>query len=194
MKQCIKKIIEYLFGTKKNLTFKIGLASFMSSLIFIFLSDVFQENPAVYSIFYSATEVCIVLFILAIIKSTTATNFFIEAVRFLAYSGIYAISLRQIENIPTYSGFSLYFYAFLCCIGIFVCSFYIISKFNDIVNFFKNILQFLKTKLFSSTDQSISRITQLLTNITAFLAAISALAITIQTMTEMTKNMFGLFK
>ena len=124
MKQCIKKIIEYLFGTKKNLTFKIGLASFMSSLIFIFLSDVFQENPAVYSIFYSATVVCIVLFILAIIKSTTATNFFIEAVRFLAYSGIYAISLRQIENIPTYSGFSLYFYAFLCCIGIFVCSFY----------------------------------------------------------------------
>lgn len=67
MKQCIKKIIEYLFGTKKNLTSKIGLASFMSSLIFIFLSDVFQENPAVYSIFYSAT------------------------------------SLRQIENIPTYS-------------------------------------------------------------------------------------------
>ena len=96
MKQCIKKIIEYLFGTKKNLTFKIGLASFMSSLIFIFLSDVFQENPAVYSIFYSATVVCIVLFILAII--------------------------------------------------------------------------------------------------TAFLAAISALAITIQTMTEMTKNMFDLFK
>lgn len=74
MKQHIKKIIEYLFGTKKNLTFKIGLASFMSSLIFIFLSDVFQKNTAIYSIFYSATVVCIILFILAIIKSTTATN------------------------------------------------------------------------------------------------------------------------
>lgn len=194
MKQHIKKMIEFLFGTQKNLTFKIGLSSFISSLIFIFLSDIFQENSAVYSIFKFAAAVFIVLFILSIIKSNTATNFFIEAVRFLAYTGIYGFSFKYLVNILSYSGFSLYFYTFLCCIGIFACSFYLISKFNDIFDFFKNIFIILKTKLFSSFDPSISKVTQLLTNLTAFLAAISALAITIQTMTEMVKNMFDLFK
>lgn len=195
MKQYIKKIFYILFGTQKNLTFKIGLSSFTSSFIFFFLSNQFQESYAVYNICKFASAVFIALFLLAVIRSAAATNFFIEAIRFVTLFGCFCLSFRYLaKNILSYSGFPLYFYSFLSCISIFAYSFYIISKFNDIFEFFKSVFTKFKSKLFNSTDPPISKITELLTNITAFLAAISALAIAVQTIAEMTKTTFDSFK
>lgn len=47
MKQHIKKIIEILFGTKDNITFKISLSSLTTSIIFLILSVLYKDNSTI---------------------------------------------------------------------------------------------------------------------------------------------------
>lgn len=75
MKQHIKKIIEILFGTKDNITFKISLSSLTTSIIFLILSVLYKDNSTILNLLIFLCELFFAIWIVTAKGVNTAQHF-----------------------------------------------------------------------------------------------------------------------
>ena len=117
-------------------------------------------------------------------------EFFIEIFRLFIFFIILVFSLNFcINSSVTLQGKKLIIYSILSCIGLLVCSFYLVSKFIDIFRFVKNIFKQIKSKLFNTiqsekTEQNTSKLKSFIENITTFLVSIAGLGVAIKAIVE----------
>lgn len=179
-----------LFGTKKNISFKLRLSLFIASIIFLCLSLLFQTNTTIFLIFNFAYALSILFCFLLIVVTKNAKNLIFESIRFAFFFVFFILSFAFIVHIFSFNGFFLYFGSLFSCIGIIYCSVYLICKFSDIYDFFKKIFMYIKIKLYDTTEPPTSKAKAFIENITALLASIIALSVTVQTIANTIINLF----
>lgn len=184
MKQKVKKILEILFGTQKNLTFKFSLASLMTSIILFLFLTMFEGETDITYIFLFSSSLFFAMWLETTKSADSALNFIYEFVRLYVFFAILILSLNFFIHITNYNGFLLYLYTILACVGIFLCSFYLVSKVNDVFNYIKKIFSKFKDKLYDSTKPATTKLKAFIENITAFLAAVGALTLAVKTITD----------
>lgn len=189
-----KKLFKQLFGTKKNISFKLSLSLFSASIIFLCLSLLFQTNTTICFIFEIAFTLSILLCFLLIAVNKNAKNFIFETIRFTLFFVFFILSFAFITHILSFNGFFLYFGSLFSCTGVIYCSVYLICKFSDIYNFFKKIFMYIKFKLYDTTEPPTSKVRAFIENITALLASIIALSVTVQTIADTIINLFHSLK
>ncbi len=140
MKQHIKKIIEILFGTKDNITFKISLSSLTTSIIFLILSVLYKDNSTILNLLIFLCELFFAIWIVTAKGVNTAQHFAYELLRLIVFFVFLCVVFNFFVNISNYTGFVLYIRTLAACFIIFLCSFYLVTKFSDIFDFFKKHL------------------------------------------------------
>lgn len=186
----VKSIIKLIFGTENNIILKFSLSCFVTGILFFIFAIMFQnenvkqlQQPSL--IFTNISGTLIAIWLITIQNIDSAWEFFEEIFRMGASFIILIFSLNFCLNqSATLNGFKLTFYAILACIGILLCSFYLISKFIDILNATKKMIENFKNKLFNSEKPTTSKVKALIENITAFLVAIAGLGVAIKTIIE----------
>lgn len=189
----LEKILKIIFGTQNSILQKLKLSLPVSATLIYTFAVTFQEktNPEAAKILtYISGTLLLICFVL-VQNNSTVSGFMSEFIRLMIYFYILVFSLDFCINTSlNMHGWHLVFYSILACLGLFLCTFYFISKFLDIYNFIKNLFKQIKEKLFNSTSSSTSKITALIENVTALFVAIGGLALSIKAIIEPLINLF----
>lgn len=193
MKEKIKTTIKIIFGTKNNIALKSSFSLFISGILFLAFSAMAkdQQNLQAAEIFSYISGTLLGLWLCLIQNTDSILEIIKELFRLFVFFAILIFSLDYCINLSIYHhGFCLIVSSILSCIGLLLCSFYLISKFVDIFVFIKNIFKHIKQKLFNSVQPATSKAKALIENITAFLVSIAGLGIAIKTIIEPLINLF----
>lgn len=193
MKEKIKAYIKTIFGTQNNIYLKSSCSLFISSILFLAFSAISkdQQNLQATETFSYISSILLGLWLCLIQNNDSIWEICKELFRLFLFFAILAFSLDYCINLSIYQhGFCLIFCSISSCIGLLLCSFYLISKFVDIFVFIKNIFKQIKQKLFNSVQPATSKAKALIENITAFLVSIAGLGIAIKTIIEPLINLF----
>lgn len=183
----IKKFIKIIFGTENNILLKFNLSCFITGILFFIFSLMFQsgDKQQPYIIFTCISGILLAIWLITMANSDSvwevSKEFFRLAISFVVLIFSINFCINQSVNL---NGFKLIFYAILSCIGILLCSFYLISKFIDILKITKKMITKFKHKLFDSLEPTTSKVKSLIENITAFLVAIASLGVAAKTIIE----------
>lgn len=183
----IKKYIKIIFGTENNILSKFSLSCFFTGIIFFLFALMFQSDDTqqLYMTFTCISAILFAIWLIIIENKPSILEFVKELLRLVVFFVILIFSLDFcINQSLKFNGFKLIWYSILSCIGIFICLFYLISKFLDIFKSIKNIIVYSKQKLFNSIQPTTSKIKSLIENITAFLVSIASLGVSIKTIIE----------
>lgn len=193
MKGKIKKIINKIFGTKNNIWLKANLSCFFTGALFCIFALMFEkEYPSQPTMVFSyISGLLLAIWLITLESKDKPRIIIIESIRLMAFFCILVYSLNFCINFSVeYNGFLLILFSILSCIGILLCSFYLIAKFIDIFYFVKKVFKQIKEKLFNSAQPATSKAKALIENITAFLVSIAGLGIAIRTIIEPLINLF----
>lgn len=188
-------IFETIFGTRKNIPFKLSLSSLVTSIIFLTLEFVSLKNYNESNDFfiYSSTFFFTIWLITA--KGIdSAGNFFLELGRLFSFFIIFILSLGFCITFNNYHGIKLCIFVALSFLGLFCCSLYFVSKLSDIFDFMKDLFKQIKIKLFNSDKPATTKTNALIENTTAFLASIGGLTVAIKTITESISQVLSYFQ
>lgn len=193
MKEKIKRVIKIFFGTENNLFLKINLSCFFTGILFVIFALIFEEEhpsqPAM--VFSNISGTLLGIWLITLESKNKPWEIIKEFIRLMIFFLILIYSLHFCINLSVkYNGFLLILFSILSCIGILLCSFYLIAKFIDILHFTKKIFKQIKEKLFNSVQPATSKAKTLIENITAFLVSIAGLGIAIKTIIEPLINLF----
>ena len=185
MKNTLIKIFEKIFGTRKNIPFKLSLSSLVTSIIFLALEFVSQKNYNKSNDFFLySSAFFFVIWLISAKGIDSAENLIIELARLLFFFIIFIFSLDFCISLYNYQGITFYTLGILSALGLFFCSIYFISKLSDIFDFMKNLFRQIKIKLFNSDQPATTKAQAFIENITTFLTSIGGLAIAIKTIIE----------
>ena len=193
MKEKIKVAIKVIFGTQNNIYLKSSCSFFISGILFLAFSAIAreQQNAQANSLFSAISGILLGMWLCLIQNTNSLWEIIKEIFRLFVFFVILIFSLNFCINLSiNQHGFCLIVYSILSCIGLFLCSFYLISKFVDIFVFIKNIFKQIKQKIFNSVQPATSKAKALIENITAFLVSIAGLGIAIKTIIEPLINLF----
>ncbi|MEZ3445031.1 MAG: hypothetical protein K1W30_07865 [Lachnospiraceae bacterium] len=194
MKNHIKKIIEILFGTKENIIFKFSLSALTTSIIFLILSILYKDNSTVWKLLVMFCGFFFATWMGTAKGITTVQHFVYELFRLCGFFACFFVVLNIFINISNYTGLLLFLLTIAACFIIFLCSFYLVVKFNDIFEFFQKTFKYLKNKLYNTTEPPTSKAKAFIENITALLASIVALSVAVQTIANTIINLFHSFR
>lgn len=187
----VKSIIKYVFGTKNNIKSKLNLSFFITGLFFFVLLFMFEDNNTIATSYAVASGAMFALWIISSRDASTATDYFIETLRFIFFLVLLYISLYiSIIVIPCSHGIKPFVLILFSCILILFCSFYYISKFIDIFTIIKSAFISTKDRLFNSIQTETSKTKALIENVTAFLVSIAGLGIALKAIIEPLINLF----
>lgn len=195
MKEKIKKVLKYIFGTEDHTFLKFNLSCFITGMLFLILALAFEADnmpsqPT--SVFIYISSTLFAIWIITTESIATAQEFFKELFRLFIFFIVFIFSLNFCLNQSiTLNGFKLIFFSILSCIGIFFCLFYLISKIFDIIKSIKKFFVYVKQKLFNSVQPATSKVKSLIENMTALLVAIAGLGVAIKTIIEPLINLFN---
>lgn len=184
MKIILKKILKAITGNQNITTHKLGISSLITAFILSFFIFLIQDSYVYIQLFTIGPSLFFVLWIIFIKGANTLDKIANELMRLFTFFTILIYSVNFFIQYQKYNGFQLYLYYILSCIGLFICSYYLVSKLMDIYDFIKNIFKDIKTKIFNSDKPATSKGKALIENVTAFLVSIGALTIAFKTITE----------
>lgn len=191
--ELVEKIFKEILGTKNNLSLKIEISLFISSILIYSLAVIFQEetNLGAANISKNISAILLVIFFVLVQNNNTIKECTYEFARLLFFFYLLFFSLDFYINtdLNTHDQ-HLIVLSLAACFGLFFCTFYFISKFFDIYNFIKNLFKQFKEKLFNSPNSNTSKATALIENFTALLVAIGGLALAIKAIVEPLINLF----
>lgn len=193
MKEKIKKVIKKIFGTENNLFLKINLSCFFTGTLFCIFALMFEkEYPSQPNIiFTNISAILLAIWIITLETKDKPWKIITEFFRLIFFFFILFFSLNFCINLSVkYNGFLLILFSIFSCIGMLLCSFYLVAKFIDIFIFAKKVFKQIKEKLFNSVQPATSKAKALIENITAFLVSIVGLGIAIKTIIEPLINLF----
>jgi len=201
MRQKVKRIIKVIFGTENNIESKLSISLFITGILFLLFSFMLQtkdylQTSNIFS-YISAILLSMWLASSSIQGNSSPLDFFIEICRLFIFLIILVISLNFCINTSvTLRGIRLIIYSILSCIGLLVCSFYLVSKFIDIFLIIKNIFIQIKTKLFNTiqskkTEQKTNKLKDFIENVTTFLVSIAGLGVAIKAIVEPLVNLIS---
>lgn len=193
MNALFKKVTKIIFGTENNIFIKINLSCFFTGVLFWIFALMFQKEypkqPT--EVFACISEILLGIWLITLETKDKPYEIIKEIFRVIAFFLILFFSLNFCINLSiNYNGFLLILFSIFSCIGILLCSFYLIAKFIDIFLFAKKIFIHIKQKLFNSVQPATSKAKALVENITAFLVSIAGLGIAIRTIIEPLVNLF----
>lgn len=195
MKQKIKIIFKILFGVNSDILLKINFSSLITGIIFFILAvGTLENNPNSAEIFTYISSFCLAIWISVMQESDSTSKFMTEFIRLTIFFIIFIFSAYNCLTFSlNYDSNSVVKVAF-SSIGLFLCSFYFVSKLMSIFNLIKKMFRNIKIKLFNSDSPTNSKIKSLIENITAFLVAIGGLTVAIKVITESVFQIFDYFK
>ena len=191
--EIIKKIIKIIFGTKDNLFLKANLSCFFTGILFCMFALMFQkEYPSQPTMVFSyISAILLAIWLVTLELKDKPWKIITEFNRLIFTFFILYFSLNFCINLSVmYNGFLLVFFSIAACMGLLLCSFYLIAKFIDIFLYTKKLFKQFKEKLFNSVQPATSKAKTLIENITAFLVSIAGLGIAIKTIIEPLINLF----
>lgn len=193
IKDVVKKLIKKIFGTENNIWLKANLSCFFTGFLFFIFALMLQKaspsQPTM--VFTYISEILLSIWFITLESKDKPWEIIKEFFRLMIFFFILVYSLHFCINLSVnYNGFSLIVLSILSCIGILLCSFYLIAKFIDIFLFTKKVFKQIKEKLFNSVQPATSKVKALMENITAFLVSIAGLGIAIKAIIEPLINLF----
>ena len=152
-----------------------NLSCFFTGVLFFIFALMFQEEypsqPT--AIFSNISGILFGAWLITLETKDNPLKIIEEFCRLIVFFFILYPSLNFCINLSVnYSGFLLILFSTLSCIGILLCSFYLIAKFIDIFKFTTNVITQIKQKLFYSVQPTTFKAKILIENITAFLVSI----------------------
>ncbi len=195
MKQKIKNIFKILFGTNSDILLKINFSSLITGIIFFILAvGTPENNPNSAEIFTYIAGICFAIWINIIQEFDSASKFMTEFSRLTIFFIIFIFSAYNCLTFSSnYDSNSIVKVAF-SSVGLFLCSFYFVSKLMSIFNFIKKMFRNIKIKLFNSDNPANSKTKALIENITAFFVSIGGLTVAIKVIAESIFQVFDYFK
>lgn len=193
MKEKIKNIINKIFGTKNSIWLKANLSCFFTGALFCIFALMFQkEYPSHPTIVFSCISgILLAIWLMTLESKDKPWEIIKEFIRLIAFFLVLVYSLNFCINLSVnYNGFLLILFSIFSCIGMLLCSFYLIAKFIDIFIFAKKVITQIKEKLFNSVQPATSKAKALIENITAFLVSIVGLGVAIKAIIEPLINLF----
>lgn len=194
MKTMLKSILKTITGNQNITTSKLGISSLFTACILLSFTVLFQDNFADIQLFTTGSTIFFILWIIFTKGANSLDNIANELIRLIVFFTILINSVNFFIKHQRYNGFQLYLYYILSCIGLFLCSYYLVSKLSDIFDFIKNIFIMIKTKIFNSNKPATTKGKALIENITAFLVSIGALTIAFKTITDSIFQILEYFK
>ncbi len=189
----IKRYIKMFFGTENNILLKLNFSLFISAILFLIFSIFAKEqnNLLIYNTFIYISSILFGCWLALAKEYDSIWETIKELIRLFVFFVILIYSLNFCLN----SCFSLYgtqliIKSIFSCIGIIICSFYLMAKFIDIFILIKKVFTQIKHKLFNSIQPTTSKAKTLIENITAFLVSIAGLGIAIKTIIEPLIDLF----
>ena len=167
MKQKIKKIFKILFGVNSDILLKINFSSLITGIVFFILAvGTIENNPNSAEIFTYIASFCLAIWISVMQEFDSASKFMTEFIRLTIFFIVFIFSAYNCLIFSlNYDSNSIVKVAF-SSIGLFLCSFYFVSKLMSIFNLIKKIFQNIKIKLFNSDNPANSKTKALIENIT----------------------------
>jgi len=185
MKQKIKNIFKLIFGTENNLLFNISFSSLITGLIFALLAIIASNYDSESSnVFVYISSICFSIWMIVIQGSDSIMKLIIGFLRLIGFFLILIYSLNVCLTFSMDHNSESLIRIILASIGLFACSFYIITKITSVFNLVKNLFIQIKIKLFNSSNTSENKFKALIENVTAFLVSIGGLTVAIKIITE----------
>lgn len=194
MKVALKNMFKSILGTHNITMFKLSISSLVTSCILFIFALLYQGSNNETNIFTYASALFFVLWLITTKGFDNTEKLCYEFVRLIFFFGIFIYSINYFAKCNNYHGLQLYLFFTLSCIGLFLCSYYFISKLSDIFNFIRNLFEQFKSKLFYSKRPETSKLKSFIENITAFLVSVGGFAIAFKTITESIFQILEYFK
>lgn len=190
MKDKFKKIFNVVFGSDKDIPFKIATSLFITSLILSIFTWIYRENSLRLTFFTYVSSISFSFWLIFSYGIDTSAKIAYEAFRLIIFFPIFIISIYYL--LPNSS--NNIFIIILSCFGIFFSCIYFSSKLDDTINFIKILFKKLKIKIFNTENTISTGFKSVLENITVFLVSIGGFLIAIKTIVEVIFQIVNFFK
>ncbi len=174
--------------------FKLKCTLFITAIIFFILTILSNQNSNSSTTFNFISGILWSIWLEIVQYTNSIKKFFLELFRFCIFLIIFSLSLYYCFIYIVDSTLVNTICVYLSCFGIFLSTFYFISKIISMIIFFKKITSIIITKLYNTSDLVPNKIKALIENVTAFLVAIGGLLIAIKVITESIFQLMNYFK
>lgn len=194
LKELLKKLFEFFYGTQEDIKFKFSLAVLTTGVALLILSFLYRDDPAIFTTLSYLSTLSFIVWILTTKGFNAMPHYAFELLRLILYPVAFTWAVNTFINNSKYTGFWLCFYVVLASVCFLLCFIYFIVKLFDILAFFKKVFAFIRSKLYGSEDVPLSRTKTFIENIAALLASIISISVAVQTLSNTFINVFRLLK
>lgn len=192
MKEKIKKIFRFIFGSDNSIFFKMSCSLFIMAITFAILGILSYEGSD--NTFTIISSVVFSIWLNIVQGADSVEKFVYELIRLSIFFLIFILSLCVCLSYALDNTSANVILVYLSCFGLLICIYYFISKTISIINFIKKIFSKIKAKLFNSPSPAPNKIKALIENVTAFLVAVGGLTVAIKVITESIFQVLDYFK